>query len=332
MALIEALALALLLQTPAADTDGPPTELIMQHAAAIQPQASSPFAKSLLAGFGFLEPITPTVVWYNKETRSALPAAEASKMTEAQLTGYAKRDIDDNFYYLTRYGTPVAFVRPVEILGKAGVKSADGLKLVDFGFGSIGQLRALAYMGADVTGIEVDPILKVIYAKEPGKVTRCAAAGKGRDGSISLAFGQFPKEPAMVKKVGGGYDVFVSKNTLKRGYVHPEREVDPRMLVHLDVDDETFVRSVYDALKPGGFFLIYNLCPAPSKPEEDYKPWGDGRSPFSPDTFTKVGFKVLAFDVDDTDAARVMGKTFGWGTDEDLAKDLFGMYTLVQKP
>jgi len=41
---------------------------------------------------------------------------------------------------------------------------------------------------------------------------------------------------------------------------------------------------------------------------------------------------VIAFDVDDTEAARVMGKTFGWGTDEELKKTIFGMYTLVQKP
>jgi hypothetical protein len=44
-----------------------------------------------------------------------------------------------------------------------------------------------------------------------------------------------------------------------------------------------------------------------------------------------VGFKVLAFDVDDSEPARAMGKVFGWGTDEDLAKNIFGMYTLVQK-
>ena len=29
---------------------------------------------------------------------------------------------------------------------------------------------------------------------------------------------------------------------------------------------------------------------------------------------------MLAIDVDDTEAARVMGKTFGWGTDEELQK------------
>jgi len=330
--LLGSLVFALALQAPAEAPPMPPTEQMMQEAARIGSEATSPLAKELLAGYGCLQPIQPTAVWYNKETRSAVTEAAGKGMTEEQLKGYTKKDIDDAFYYFTRYGTPVAFVRPVEILGRAGLKTADGLKMVDFGFGSIGQLRSLASMGADVTGIEVDPILEIIYAKEPGKVARCAAGGKGGDGNISLAFGQFPKEADIVKQVGGGYDAFVSKNTLKRGYVHPEKEVDPRMLVHLDVDDETFVRSVYDALKPGGFFLIYNLCPAPSKPEEAYKPWADGRSPFSAETYQKVGFKVVAFDVDDTQAARVMGKTFGWGTEEELAKDLFGMYTLVQKP
>jgi hypothetical protein len=332
MALFEALALALLLQTSA--TDAPKvsaTELITQEAAAIRAQEPSAFAQSLLNGFGCLQAPQPMAIYYNKETRNALSEADAAKMTEAQLAGYTKKDIDDEFYYYTRYGTPVAFVRPVELLGQAGVKSTDGLKLVDFGFGSIGQLHALASVGADVTGVEVDPILPIIYAKEIGKVTRCAASGKGRDGSVSLAFGQFPKNPDVVKKVGKGYDVFISKNTLKRGYIHPEQEVDPRMLVHLDVDDETFVRAVYDALKPGGFFMIYNLHPAPADAGEKYIPWADGRSPFSTETFEKVGFKVLAFDVDDTESARVMGKTFGWGTDEELQKTIFGMYTLVQK-
>ena len=331
--LLGPIALAFLLQTPAAEPlKIPTTEQMMQEAAAITPQATTPFARQLLAGYGCLQPIQPIVVYYNKETRKALSEADGAKMTETERTGFEKKDIDDTFYYFTRYGTPVAFMRPTEILGRAGIKGADGLKLVDFGFGSIGQLHSLASMGADVTGIEVDPLLELIYAREPGKVVRCSQAARGgRDGSIDLAYGQFPKDPAVVKKVGGGYDAFVSKNTLKRGYVHPEREVNPRMLVHLDVDDETFVRAVYDALKPGGLFLIYNLCPAPSKPEEDYKPWGDGRSPFSKETYEKVGFNVLAFDVDDTEAAHIMGKTFGWGTDEELAKNFFGMYTLVQK-
>jgi SAM-dependent methyltransferase len=333
MALFEALTLALLLQTPTpAAPQMPPTEVLLQDAAAVRTQVTTKPAFSLLDGFGCLQPIQPMTIYYNKDTRKVLSAADASKMTEADLAAYTKKDIDDEYYYFTKYGTPVAFVRPMEILGRAGLKGTEGLKLVDFGFGSIGQLRSLASEGADVTGIEVDPVLELIYAKEAGAVKRCANAGPGRDGSINLAFGQFPKDPAVVKKVGTGYDVFVSKNTLKHGYIHPAEEVDPRMLVHLDVTDEAYVRAVYDALKPGGFFLIYNLCPAPNKPGEKYIPWADGRSPFTTETFTKVGFKVLALDVDDTTAARAMGKVFGWGTDEELAKSIFGIYTLAQKP
>jgi SAM-dependent methyltransferase len=331
--LLVPVALALMLQTPASKAPPmPPTEQMMQQAAALSPQITTPFGRALRGGFGCLRPIQPMVAYYNKKTREALSADAAAKMTAEQLADFEKREIDTQFYYYTRYGTPVAFARPAEILGRAGITGADGLKLVDFGFGSIGQLHALASMGADVTGIEVDKLLEVMYAGEAGKVKRCPNAGEGREGSITLAYGQFPKDPAIVKQVGTGYDAFVSKNTLKRGYIHPEKEVDPRMLVHLDVDDETFVRAVYDALKPGGLFLIYNLCPAPSKPDEPYKPWGDGRSPFSNETFQKVGFKVLAFDMDDTDAARAMGKTLGWDSDMDLANDLFGTYTLVQKP
>jgi hypothetical protein len=132
--------------------------------------------------------------------------------------------------------------------------------------------------------------------------------------------------------VGGGYDVFVSKNTLKRGYIHPEQQVDPRMLVHLRVDDETYVRAVFDLLKPGGFALIYNLSPAPAKEGEPYKPWADGRSPFTRELYERVGFAVVAFDLDDSAAAREMGKALGWAEGMDLEKDLFGTYTLLRKP
>ena len=325
-------ALALSLQAPAEPAPPAPTAQMKEEASAIAAFVQSPLAKTFLGGFECLPPIPTRVAYYNKETRSALSETAAKGMSPEALAGFAPRDIDERFYYFTRYGTPVAFVRPVEILGQAGVKSPDGLKVVDFGFGSIGQLRVLASLGAHVAGIEVDPLLQVIYGGENGPVARCAKAGPGRDGEVRLVFGQFPADPPVAAEVGGGYDVFISKNTLKRGYVHPEREVDPRMLVHLEVDDETFVRAVYELLNPGGFALIYNLCPAPSAPEEPYKPWADGRSPFSRETWEKVGFKVIAFDTDDTQAAREMGRTFGWGTDEELAKDLFGMYTLVRKP
>jgi len=95
---------------------------------------------------------------------------------------------------------------------------------------------------------------------------------------------------------------------------------------------ETFVRAMFDLLKPGGFALIYNLCPAPSQEGEPYKPWSDGRSPFARALYEKTGFSVVAFDADDTPAARAMGRALGWAEQMDLEKDLFATYTLLRKP
>jgi hypothetical protein len=335
--MIASIVLFLLAQTPPPEPVAPGTvvDQMKSEATAMTALVQTSLAKEFLTGFQCLPPLATTrVAYYNRETRDAVTEEAVKSMSEEQLKGYAKRDIDEQFFYTTRYGTPVAFARPMEILGRAGVKRVDGLKILDFGFGSIGQLRAMAALGAMAVGVDVDALLELMYSQpgDTGAIERCSVAGQGAIGNVKLVFGQFPAEASVVTAVGTGFDVFVSKNTLKRGYIHPEQQVDPRMLVHLRVDDETFVRAVFDALKPGGFALIYNLSPAPAKDGETYKPWADGRSPFTRELYERVGFAVVAFDTDDSVAAREMGKTLGWGEQMDLANDLFGTYTLVRKP
>lgn len=273
----------------------------------------------------------PRTVWHRRETREALSPDEAAARAPEEREGFEEKTLDEGFYWFTRYGTPVAFVRPLELLGRAGMETANGARFLDFGFGSIGQLRVLASVGGDVTGVEVDPLLERLYShpQDTGPVARCDAAAGSGDGWLRLLFGRFPAEEGIVREAGGGYDAFVSKNTLKRGYIHPEQEVDPRMLVHLGVDDPTFVSAVHALLKPGGWFLIYNLCPAPSP--EKYIPWADGRCPFDRELLERTGFEVITFDRDDTEAARAMGEALGWAESMDLETDLFGTYTLVRK-
>lgn len=274
----------------------------------------------------------PRIVYFNKTTRRALTAAEAEGASPQDLEGYEKRELTDEFYYYTRYGTPLAFVRPLDLLGQAGLDAADGRRIVDFGFGSIGQLRILASLGAHAVGIEVDDLLRALYneASDSGPIPRATTAGKGDPGTIRLIFGNFPAGDGVARDVGTGYNVFISKNTLKKGYIHPAQEVDPRMLVHLGVDDETFVRAVYGLLVPGGYFMIYNLYPAQSA--EKYIPWADGETPFAKELFERVGFTLLAYDVDDTATARKMGKALGWDQQMNLETDLFGIYTIARKP
>ena len=139
--------------------------------------------------------------------------------------------------------------------------------------------------------------------------------------------------------MGSGYTLIISKNVLKRGYIHPERPVaNPKKLVHLDVSDQAAIKAFYDALLPGGHFLIYNICPAPTPPDKPFVPWSDGRSPFTRADLQAAGFEVLELDVDDAAAVRGMGKALGWDQPEDgepgmdLVNDLSVLYTLLRKP
>ena len=317
------------------DTTITATEQITLDATAMMPLVKSDFAKQFLLSMTELPKIEgKRLVYRNRATREAMTAAEFKASGLDTTSGFTPREYGEDFYYFTGYGTPVAVVRAYDLIGQAGFKSADGAKIIDFGFGSIGQLRGLASLGADVTGIEVEPAFRALYSEptDTGKIARGKTGGKGAAGHLRALYGFFPTDSLINKQLGSGYDLFFSKNTLKNGYVHPEREVDPKMLVHLGVDDSTYVKRVYDLLKPGGFFMIYNLHPKYTGPEvEKYIPWSDGRSPFKKDLFEKIGFEVLAFDVVDTPFAHTMAKALGWDKDMDLENDLFGMYTLVRK-
>jgi hypothetical protein len=313
------------------DTTLTPVEQIRKDAAAMQPLVKSAAAKQLLEAYTTLPTLAePRIVYFNRAKRDAMSEAEYVAQGLDTTSGYLRRELGEQFYYFTMYGSPVAFVRALDLVGQAGLKSLEAAKICEFGFGSIGQLKAMAALGADVHGIEVEPLLRVLYGDptDTGRVTGKSAAS----GRVNLHFGFFPTDTAINRALGGGYDLFVSKNTLKRGYVHPEKDVDPKMLVHLGVDDSTFVKRVYDLLKPGGYFLIYNLHPKYTPPTaEKYIPWSDGRSPFAEALYEKIGFQVLAFDQNDTEFAHQMAKAFGWDESMDLANDLFGMYTLVRR-
>lgn len=315
------------------DTALTPLEQIQHDAAAMLPLVNSDIAKNLLAAYASLPAVSaPRVVYYNRVKRDALTENEYQAQSLDTTSGYLRREFGEDFYYFTMYGTPVAFSRALDLVGQAGLQSLDRARICEFGFGSIGQLRALASCGAEVHGIEVEPLLRALYSA-PGDTGAVAAVGKSASGRVNLHFGSFPTDSGMMSALGGGYDLFISKNTLKRGYIHPEKEVDPRMLVHLGVEDSTFVQRVYDLLKPGGFFMIYNLHPKYTPPDaEKYIPWSDGRSPFARALYEKIGFKVLAFDLNDTEFAHTMAKAFGWDTQMNLETDLFGMYTLLQRP
>lgn len=321
-----------------------PVGTIRADAAALAPTVATEEVKLFLAATADLPTIAPRAVFANEARTKYYTEAEAAALPEPERNALKRRDIDEQFYYYTRYGTPLAYERPLDIIFSASEASPAprglaGKRILDFGFGGVGHLRLLASLGADVVGVEVDPLLRAVYSAphDTGQIPLAAAAKNetSSPGSITLLFGQYPADKDLAERVGAGYDLVISKNVLKRGYIHPERQVDKRMLVDLGVDDAAFVNNLARILKPGGVAMIYNLSPAPAPADKPYKPWADGRCPFDRALFESAGLRVIAYDADDSEAARAMARTLGWDKGQspmDVNNDLFAHYTLVQKP
>lgn len=359
-------------QTPAAappaEAPQPPGILqeLRDQAAAVRPLVKTDAAKAFLDATSRLPLPGKRTVWRDKDKRVVVSMMDYRRLPPEKKAGLTARECDARFYYTTGYGTPLVYARPLDLLAeRAGVKTWAGMKICDFGYGTIGHLRLLALNGADVTGVDVEPMFPVLYG-EPGDTGEIAgidaATGKPRSGHITLVSGRWPAEetvrkgvaaaaasgtaaavgaapaaeaaPTKTGEVTPGFDVFISKNTLKRGYIHPSREVDEKFLVKLGVDDEAFVKAVHDALKPGGWFMIYNLSPKQNPDDKPYLPHADGQMPFPKEMLEKAGFEVLVYDQEDRDAAvewwRALGIAEG-KSEEEVREDLFAWWMVARK-
>ncbi len=305
-------------------------ERLQHEAKLLAPEMTSELGRRFLAASASLTAPAPRVLYSNTKTQRFFSEDAAARLPEAERRSLVKASYSEmaEFYYFTYHGSPLAYARAIDLLGAAGVEPSKGQSLADFGFGNIGQLRLLASLGFKTIGIDVAPFLGELYSY-PGD------QGPYGPGRVNIVIGEFPEDTATVEALSGKLDVFLSKNTLKRGYIHPYRTpAKPEWVIHLGVTDEVFLNAIYKALKPGGKFMIYNICPALTPPDKPFVTWSDGRSPFSREQFAKAGFSVIAFDKDDTDFVRRMGRLLGWdsGPDAmDLDNDLSVLYTLVQK-
>ncbi len=344
MKCVTAFALLIALTSPATGDDSkaePPAKpqaiegaaLLRQEAAAIRPLVKSAVAGRFLRKTADLPAYAPRTIYRNPKTREYFSKTQAEKLDETERDALDPIEVSESFYYTTQYGTPLAYSRVLELLGRAGLSDLSGKRVMDFGCGTIGHLRLMASCGADAVGVDVDSLLRAMYC-EPGD-QGLVKNPDGPNGKVSMVIGRWPAEPKAKGAVAGGFDLITSKNTLKNGFFHPERPVPKNRLVDVGVDDATFVKSLFDALNPAGLMLIYNICPAPSKPHEPYKHWADGRCPFPKTMLESAGFDILAFDRDDSEAVRKMAHALGWDRGErpmDLENDLFAHYTLLKKP
>lgn len=307
---------------------------VLRDAEAAHATVSTDLARSFLDAASHLKQITARTIYRDSGTKTWLTEKQRATLPEAARGGLQPRPCDEQFYYTTKYGSPIAYVRAIDLVAQAGFHSEQGAaalkgkKVLDFGYGGIGQLQLMALQGASAVGVDVDPLLPVLYSL-PEDQGPLGSAG----GSVTLVDGKWPTDAAIKAKVGQGYDLIISKNTLKKGYIHPRREADKRMLIDLGVSDDAFITALYESLAPGGMAIIYNLCPAPAPDDKPYIPWADGQCPFPREALEKAGFTVHAFDQVDDAAIRTLARALTWEAQGmKVDSDLFAWYTIIQRP
>jgi SAM-dependent methyltransferase len=313
----------------AGDAPKPQPSALPVEARTLKPLAKSDLGRSFLKAAEAAPPYAARTVYRRGKAREWLDAAAFAKLTAADRSAWTPVAIGESTYQGLFFGSPLAYLLPLDRLGAAGFGGLRGKRVADFGHGGIGQLRLFAELGAKAVGIDVDPLQPALYAA-PADQGPLGKAG----GSVRLVHGRFPADPKVAASVGGGYDLFLSKNTLKRGYIHPAEKVDQRLLVDLGADDKTFLKAVAKSLKPGGWLVIYNLGPAPSAAGKPYRPMADGRCPFSAEDLSAAGFETLVRDGVDDKAARALGATLGWDkppVNMKLDDDLFALITVARK-
>lgn len=317
-------------------------ERLVAEAEMLTPLVESAAARGFLAGTRELPVVEARVVY--RKPGAALSEAEWGKLTEEERAAYSPRPCTPEFYYYTGYGSPLVYARVVDLMARHSADGGElaGKRVLDFGYGTIGHLRLMAQLGAEVHGVEIEPLFEALYS-DPLDLRGATSAQ-----AVYLHTGRWPADAELAQRVasrggGGGraFDVITSKNTLKKGYVHPEppegKTVDERQLVKLGVEDAAFLAAVRGALKPGGLFIIYNISPAQSAAGDltkPYLPMADGRSPFTREQYEAAGFEVLKLDEDDQAWVLECWRALGYDrgkSKEEAAKDVFALYTVVRR-
>lgn len=311
-------------------------EQLAREAAAVRPLVSSGAAASWLDQAPRLTEIEPRTIYYafgQGSTRAYTPA-EYAELPTTEREGLQPTEITTDNYYQTQYGTPVVYARTIDLIAETAGPGYQlrGQRILDFGYGQIGQLKMLAMAGADAVGFDVDPLLRATYAHAGD--TGNAPGGTIPGGSVELVHGLFPGDPATVRRVGGWYDSVVARNVLKRGYVDPVGETAAWQRVEFGASKTEALVALREAITPGGTLLIYNVGLGPAQSEDGYNPAADIACPWTQGELRLAGFEIIAHDADDTDAMRELARALGW--DGHLyqieIENLFAAYTLVRRP
>src|SRR5262245_61791633 len=99
-------------------------DVLAQEARAVRPQFRSPLVMAFLDATGRLPRVAPRTVLCDSARTRCWNEAEAAAIPDTMRARLVSRTLDESFYYLTRYGSPLAYARPLEILAQSGLGEA----------------------------------------------------------------------------------------------------------------------------------------------------------------------------------------------------------------
>ncbi|MEQ8770784.1 MAG: methyltransferase domain-containing protein [Phycisphaerales bacterium] len=278
-------------------------------------------------------PLPDRTIYIKTRPNDAITAEAYEALPAEEREGWRAYVVTPETYHSTFYGTPIAYLPAIDYAGEALRGTPDdpeptfeGRRVMDLGYGQMGQLELLAACGAEVVGVEVDPILTLLYADSQSP--RAVANPEGADGSVRVIECLWPNEASCRDDVGGDYDVILARNLLKRGYVKPKELIGNYIPVAHGMSDEEALGHFYEALAPGGVVVIYSLGGAP----DPDKPWTDIANPWPEAAWEAVGFEVVHHDLDVSADAGAMFVALGYSEPETVADTLFGVCSVYRKP
>lgn len=273
---------------------------LQRLAKALSVAVKSDLAGDFLNATSALPWVQPRKLYQEPESKVLYPSSAIGSIPADKRWKLHSRSFDEQDFYEGRYGLPLAYAAFVDALPEFGVRSVSGKRMLDIGYGSILPLRLMACLGAKVTGIDSDKFPGALYGFDgdtgPVRSVRGRTIDRTHDGSVEIRTGRLGVDwtPAT-----GSFDLILSRNTLKNGYVHPKAEHALEPNVRLKLSDGDFLNIARASLARGGLFVIYNTYDP-----RDSGPGADARSPFNKDQFSKAGFEVVAFDQADDDRYR----------------------------
>ncbi len=153
--------LTFLVATPDAGVMPPVLPELRRLAVKLEPSLEAPWVKAWLSGVTELESVKPATWYCTKDKQKCVPK-------DPKDPAFAPRLADDEFTY-ARITDPLGYARPFEVLAAAGF-DPKGKKVLDFGYGNLGQLLMLARLGTQVHGVEADALLPLATKAVVGKV------------------------------------------------------------------------------------------------------------------------------------------------------------------